>query len=351
MFALSAANMQYNTAVLDDDPLCPAAQVATYHFKTKDYKDFARACSIATYEFEHLDISILELIEEEISLRPSSKILKTKKNRISEKEFLKTNGFPVSRFAIAKNKTELLRAINTFSPPFVIKTAYGGYDGKGQAYITDKANLRDVEKVPDGEYIIEEHVDFEKELSVLCARTEGAGTAIYPVVENRHERGILKATIAPAKLKQQTLEPINKLAVNLARKLNLIGLLAIEIFLKKDGTILINEIAPRPHNSGHYTMDACETSQFEQLLRAICNLPLGNTRLFTPIAMLNLIGIAKEELDIQTILSIPGTHLHLYGKIEVRPGRKMGHINITGRTLEEVTEKLAKLESIVYGEQ
>lgn len=350
MLALAAAQMSYKVAILDDDPNCPAAQVSAFHFPLNMHDEFSRISDIVTYEFEHIDISTAEKIEGQALLRPDSKILKTKKSRASEKTFLKEKGFPVVDFQIAHGKTDLLSTVSKMKLPLVVKTTLGGYDGKGQFYIKDKddtAQLRNA-ALPDQQFVIEEMIDYEKELSVIIARKASGDTSQFPVVENIHKNGILHTTTFPAHIDRHTELVIKELAASLSIQLGLEGLLAIELFLTKDGKILINEIAPRPHNSGHYTMNACVTSQFEQLIRAICGLPFGSVKMLPAAGMLNLIGISTEQLDIGSILSIPGAHLHLYGKTEVRAGRKMGHINVTGETESETEQKLQTVEKIVY---
>lgn len=350
MFALAAAEMSYKVAILDDDPDCPAAQVSAFHYTFKEYREFSRICDVVTYEFEHIDVEAVQSIETQVVLRPSSKILNIKNNRSNEKSFLKEKGFPVASFRIADNKSELIKFVSEMSLPLVVKTTIGGYDGKGQFYIMDNTGIAQLETpaLPDQQFIIEEMIDYEKELSVIIARRSDGASSQFPIVANTHKNSILHITTFPAHVTTQISEAISKIAGDLSRELELEGLLAIELFLTKDGRVLINEIAPRPHNSGHYTMDACETSQFHQLLRSICDLPLGSTEMLSPAGMLNIVGTTIDSEAAEEILAIPGTHLHLYGKSEVRPGRKMGHINITGETEDEVEQKLQAVENIVY---
>lgn len=353
MFALAAQEMDYKVAVLDDDPESPAAQVSNSSFEFANHKEFSRICQVATYEFELVNLDIVMQIEKETDLKPGSHILNIKKSRRSEKTYLSANGFPVAGYHLANDKQELIDLANKIPMPYVIKTAFGGYDGKGQMYIKTGGDLAKLEQVdlPAQQFVVEEFIEYTKEISIICARNAAGDTALFPIAENRHIDGILRESIAPADIDEATSEAVKRLAIDLAENLGLVGLLAIELFIKGDGTILINEIAPRPHNSGHFTMEACETSQFHQLLRAICNLPLGGTRLLAPAAMLNIVGRGKEDYDINKIFETVGSHIHLYGKSEVRPGRKMGHINITGSSPEEVKQKLKSVESIVYAGQ
>lgn len=346
MFILECKRMDYITTVLDPDLEGPAAQVADKAFHPSDILDFIKSSYIATYEFEHVDIEVVREIEKNIPVFPSSDVLTIKQNRISEKTYLSEKGFPVPKFSILKDGSgipSLLKKMN-----LVVKLSTGGYDGKGLYTIKDISDYDAIKDDLKQELIAEEHIPFVKEVSVICGRNKVGDIVFYPVVENVHERGILLYTIAPALISNKVKKRAYEIASELAISLNLVGIVCVEMFLLDNDELLINEFAPRPHNSGHYTMDACDISQFEMLLRAICGLPMVEPQNLCPSAMLNIIGKGAKDLDLEKILSIPGVKIHLYGKKEVRQRRKMGHINILGKGTEDVREKLEYIMKIVY---
>lgn len=346
MTILEARRMGYRSIVLDADPSGPAGQVADRVFHPDDAADFAKYCDVVTYEFEHLDIDLVSRVEAMVDLSPSAFVLRVKQNRISEKSYLRENGFPVPEFRIFSKAAQLEPLIG--KTPLMVKISQGGYDGKGLFVIKTRSEYEDCKNGLDAEMIAEDLVPFVKEISVICARDKNGKKIFYPVAENIHDAGILLYSIAPADIDEKAKSRAYEIAGGLADKFKLIGLLVVEMFLLENNEILINEFAPRPHNSGHYTMDACDISQFEMLLRAVCNLPLTEPELLCPAAMLNVLGKGAGELKLAEILSFPGAKLHLYGKSEVRERRKMGHINILGKTPAEAAEKLKAIKSIVY---
>lgn len=344
MIILECRRLGYSTAVLDPDPECPAAQVVDRAFYPNDAGDFTDNCDIATYEFEHIGIDVVKSIENKIKVSPATSILSIKQSRTSEKTYLAERGFPVPRFWIFNDGSGIKSLIEETA--LVAKLSKGGYDGKGLYIIKD---LKDFKKFRDElnvEIIAEEFVPFKKEISVICVRNEKGDTVIYPVVENVHERGILLYSSAPADISRRAEKRACEIASELAKTLELTGILCVEMFLLENDDLLINEFAPRPHNSGHYTMDACDISQFEMLIRAICGLPITEPALLCHAAMLNILGKGIRDLNFRKILSLPGIKVHLYGKKEVRERRKMGHINILGRTPEEVKEKLDYIKAL-----
>lgn len=346
MFILECKRMGYDAVVLDPDLEGPAAQVADRAFHPDDVSDFLKACNIATYEFEHVDIDVVRESEKSIPVFPASKVLSIKQNRASEKTYLSEKGFPVPRFSIFKDGSEIPSLIKSMN--LVVKASTGGYDGKGLYTIKGLSDYEWIKEELKQEIVAEEYIPFVKEVSVICGRNKRGDVVFYPVVENVHDKGILLYTIAPAVISEKVKKRAYEIASDLANALDIVGIICVEMFLLENDELLINEFAPRPHNSGHYTMDACDISQFEMLLRAICGFPIIRPEILCNAAMLNIIGKGVDCLDFQKILSIPGVKVHLYGKKEVRDKRKMGHINIVGKELEEVKERLAYVKHLVY---
>ncbi|MFA0782427.1 5-(carboxyamino)imidazole ribonucleotide synthase, partial [Fervidibacter sacchari] len=334
MTAIAAKRMGYRVIVLDPTPDCPAGQVADDEI-TAPYtdvtaaKELARQCAVVTAEFENVPADTLEAIEPIVPVRPASRILRIAQNRIAEKTFLAEHGFPVPNFRPVRSREDLLRAVSEIGCPAVLKTATGGYDGKGQVRIEHPDEAEKAwERLGKVDCVLEEFVLLEREVSVIVARNLRGEEAVYPVAENTHSRHILDTSVMPARISPDLAKQAQELAQAIARELELIGLLCVEMFVAQDGRLLVNELAPRPHNSGHQTFDAAVTSQFEQLVRAICNLPLGSTELYRPAAIANLLGDLWEggEPNWVKALELPEVKLHLYGKAEPRPGRKMGHL-------------------------
>jgi 5-(carboxyamino)imidazole ribonucleotide synthase len=348
MIAIAAKRMGYRVVVLDPTPDCPAGQVADDEI-TAPYtdvaaaRDLARRCAVVTAEFENVPAETLEAIEPMVPVRPSSRVLRIAQNRIAEKTFLAEHSFPVPNFRPVRSHEELLRAISEIGCPAVLKTATGGYDGKGQVRIEhpDEAE-RAWERLGKVDCVLEEFVLLEREVSVIVARNLRGEEVVYPVAENTHANHILDTSVMPARIPPELARQAQELARAIAEALGVVGLLCVEMFMAQDSRLLVNELAPRPHNSGHQTFDAAVTSQFEQLVRAICNLPLGSTELYRPAAIANLLGELWEggEPNWAKALELPEVKLHLYGKAEPRPGRKMGHLTATAETPDEALQKV-----------
>lgn len=346
MFTMAARNLDYRVTVLDPDPLSPAAEFATGHLNTAythpiSIEELANSCAAVTTEFENAPAEVLLQLASRTTVRPSGNAVGIAQDRELEKGFFKTNGFPVGAFAVIKTPEDIDAALSIVTLPAVLKTARFGYDGKGQAHIESRAQL--VEVLDKWRYpptILEQWVPLKLEISVVLARTASGEISVFPVVENQHVNGILDITIAPARISPALANAATTIASAVATRLDYVGVLAVEFFVLADNTLLINEIAPRPHNSGHYTIDACRTSQFEQQVRVLCDLPLGDPTPHSPAVMLNLLGDLwwgkDHEIapDWSVVLSHPGAHLHLYGKRAARPGRKMGHVTVCDDTVE-----------------
>ena len=336
MFTVAARTLGYRVTVLDPDPVAPAAEFATRHLAAK-YDDpaalaeLSATCAAVTTEFENAPAAALDAIARRTVVRPAGGSVAVAQDRRREKGFFHERGFPVGAFAVVERETDIDAALARVRLPALLKTARFGYDGKGQARVASREELQrtfhDWKGVP---CILEELLSLELEVSVVLARTEDGAIATFPLAENRHAQGILDVTIAPARVPEALAREALDLASRLAASLQYVGVLAVEMFVV-GGRLLLNEIAPRPHNSGHYTLDACRTSQFEQQVRVLCGLPLGDPSLHTPAVMVNLLGDiwrrgAEPAWD--AVLRHPGAHLHLYGKREARPGRKMGHVTV-----------------------
>lgn len=348
MIAIAAKRMGYRVIVLDPTPDCPAAQVADDEI-TAPYtdveaaKELASRCDVVTAEFENVPAETLEAIEPFVPVRPSSRVLRIAQNRITEKTFLAEHGFPVPNFRPVRSQEELLRAVSEIGCPAVLKTATGGYDGKGQARIEHPHEAEKAwERLGKVNCVLEEFVPLEREVSVIVARNLRGEGAVYPVAENTHAHHILDTSVMPAHIPSALARQAQELAQAIAEALGVIGLLCVEMFIAQDGRLLVNELAPRPHNSGHQTFDAAVTSQFEQLVRSICGLPLGSTELYRPAAIANLLGDLWEDREPNWVkaLELPEVKLHLYGKAEPRPGRKMGHLTATAATPDEALQKV-----------
>ena len=335
MFVLQARTMGYSVMVLDPDPQSPAGRMADVHLRAA-YSDpqaldrLAAACAAVTTEFENVPAEALERLERSCRVRPPVKAVAIAQDRISEKTFLERAGFRTTPFRPVRTEEELHAAVRVVKLPALLKTSRLGYDGKGQAPIErPEEAVAAYASMGRVECVLEEWLALETELSVVLARGDDGDVATFPVGENRHRDGILETTVVPARVSQGTADEALATARGIADALEYVGVLGVEMFVAKGGRIYVNEIAPRPHNSGHYTLDACSTDQFEQQLRALCQLPLAEPRLLTPVAMVNLLGdlwqAGPPRWD--EVFRRPGVRLHLYGKAEPRPGRKMGHLN------------------------
>jgi len=347
MLAMAARQMDYRTIVLDPDSNCPAGQVADEVIRSeysdiKASSELAALADVVTYEFENVDADSVSSAEKHKPVRPSSSVLRTTQNRFHEKKALLEAGIPVANFRKVDSLRDLEDAASVLGYPMVLKTATEGYDGKGQSIIHgehdlaisyDQLNARNVE------LIVEQFVSFKAEVSTICARTADGMTATFDPSENIHRNHILDTSIVPARIDESVAGKARIVATNIAEKLDVIGLIAVEMFVTQENDILVNELAPRPHNSGHYTMDGCDTSQFEQLVRVLAGMPITLPKLHSPTVMVNLLGEIWEDTggnpDWQRALEMPGVSLHLYGKSAARVGRKMGHINVVAETVEE----------------
>ena len=349
MFAIAARELGYRIHIYSPEMDSPAGQIGDeeFAFPYEDLdriRDFARRVDVVTFEFENVPAATTAAAAEFVPVRPDGQVLHITQNRLREKLFLQTNGFPVTPFRRVTSLESLENATRDAGLPGVLKTASFGYDGKGQIKIASPDEVGAAFETLHGqEGIYERLVDFEKELSVVAARSLSGEFCAFPVFENAHARHILDVSFAPAVISRAVLAEANEIARGILERLNVIGLLTVEMFLTHDGKLIVNELAPRTHNSGHLTIDACVTSQFEQQVRAVCGLPLGATELRQPAAMANLLGDlwAKGEPQWSAALTDPRVKLHLYGKAEARAGRKMGHLTATASTVE------ASLESVV----
>jgi 5-(carboxyamino)imidazole ribonucleotide synthase len=350
MFAIAARRMGYRVHTFSPEKDTPTGQVADLEV-CAGYGDeaavraFASEVDVLTFEFENVPVQSVDWAAEHCVVRPSGRVLHVCQHRMREKEFLKAAGLPLSEFAPVNSLDELREAVVRLGTPSVLKTAAFGYDGKGQRKIMADTDLAQVWSGLDGQpAVLEAWVPFEREISVLVARSVSGETAVYPVCENAHANHVLDLTLVPARISDAQADLARHLAERAATALDLVGLLAVEMFLLPDGRILINELAPRPHNSGHFSFDASVTSQFEQQLRAVCGLPLGATDLLRPAAMANLLGDvwANGEPDWAAAAGLPSVKIHLYGKAEPRPGRKMGHLVALAHTLEEAVSQVCE---------
>lgn len=350
MFAIEARKMGYRVHTFSPDTDTPTGQVADFE-TSADYQDldavrkFAEAVDVVTFEFENVPSKTVEIAAEFVAVHPKGEILHTTQNRLREKTFLAENGFPVAPFAHIKTIEDLHKSVEKIGLPCVLKTAGFGYDGKGQTKIKSTADIETAfANLKDQEAVLEKFIEFEKEVSVVCARDLQGNFAHYGVIENAHENHILDISFAPAICSKKVFREAVEIARSVAETLDYVGTLCVEFFLTKEEKLLINELAPRPHNSGHLTFDACVTSQFEQQLRAVCGLPLGSTEFFKPSAMINLLGDVWQngEPHWQNALQSANIKLHLYGKSEPRNGRKMGHLTALADSAEKAVESVIK---------
>ena len=347
MLVLAARPMGYGVHVFSPERDSPAGQVADREWSAP-YEDldaarrFARSVDVVTLEFENIPAGTVEEISTLAPVRPGLRALQTTQNRLREKEFLREAGFPVAPFRSVPDRLSLDAAIEELGAPAVLKTAGFGYDGKGQTRISFPEDADAAWDGLGGEAVLEAWVDFEVELSVVATRGLDGDFRHYGAVRNTHDRHILDLTVAPAGVSPEVEGEAVEIAAGVFEELGIVGTACVEFFLTGDGRLLVNEIAPRPHNSGHWTIEGAATSQFEQQLRAVCGLPLGSTHRPEPAAMANLLGDLWNdgEPDWPAALAVPGLSLHLYGKGEPRPGRKMGHITAVAPTPEEAARRV-----------
>lgn len=331
MSAMAAAELGYRCHIFTPEPDSPAAQVAA-HVTVADYEDqdalraFAAAVDVITFEFENVSAEGLDLLASIRPVRPSPSVLRISQDRVAEKTFLRDAGVPTAAWAAIGSLAELETAASKIRLPAVLKTTRLGYDGKGQAVLRSPADLAPAWNALDPKpLVLEAFVDYACEISVVVARGADGGGSVFDAAENRHRDGILDLSIAPARVKPGTKAEAGRVAWRIAEALDLVGLLAVEMFVDRTGRVLVNEIAPRTHNSGHWTMEACPASQFDLHIRAVAGLPLPPGLRHADAVMKNLVGPDEVALWPQ-IVATPGLIPHLYGKAEARPGRKMGHV-------------------------
>ncbi|HZG17872.1 MAG TPA: 5-(carboxyamino)imidazole ribonucleotide synthase [Candidatus Bathyarchaeia archaeon] len=352
MIALAGRAMGYRFLTMDPTPDAPCGQIADEQI-IADYHDAKAALELAeksdliTYEFENVDATVAEILETKSFVPQGSRLLRITQNRIKEKTAIQDMGIPVAPFRVVASLQDLEAAIDELGLPAVLKTATGGYDGKGQWVLRQHEELGQAyaELSQAGvELIVEQFVPFNKEVSVIAARSLSGEISTFPVAENVHVHNILHLSIVPARISAEIELRAKQIAEQIAERLEVVGLIAVEMFVTADGRLYVNELAPRPHNSGHYTMDACVTSQFEQHLRAVCNLPLGSTRLLSPVVMVNILGEHMEGTLAMAEKLPPTAKLHLYGKKESKEKRKMGHLNVLADTTEEALAMIDDLQ-------
>ena len=348
-FCGAARGLGYRVAVLDPDPTCPAAPVADLYLEAAydddaALREFGQRCAAVTVEFEGVPAASLELLAAHCKVTPGPAALAATQDRIVEKVLLSRIAGVAPHIPVY-SRADLVRAPD-FPYPGILKAARFGYDGKGQARVDSPAEaLHAFARLGEVACVLEQRLSFERELSVVLARSRGCRTAVFPVVENIHRDGILDTSIAPAEIPASVAAAAERAAVAVADALDYQGVMAVEFFLLPDGRLLANEIAPRPHNSGHYTIDSCPASQFEQQVRVLAGLPLGPTAPGAPAVMVNLLGElwADGEPDWSSIESVPGARLHLYGKNVPRPGRKMGHYTCLGETIDQALHRALEI--------
>ena len=344
MFAIAARRLGYRVHTFSPDQDSPTGQVAD-HEVSASYDDlgavaaFARDVAAVTFEFENVPSATVEALGANVLVRPSGTVLHTTQHRVREKQFLSAAGLPVAPFAIVQSAEDLAQGIAHVGLPAILKTASFGYDGKGQVRLTDAREAPGAwEAIGRESAVLEAVIDFGCEVSVVAARGHDGATVDYGAIENAHSHHILDVSVWPARVSSSTANEAVRVAHAACEALGVVGVLCVEMFVTRDGEVIVNELAPRPHNSGHLTIDAHVTCQFEQQLRAVCGLPLGATIGHGPAAaMANLLGDvwAGGEPDWAAALAMPGVKLHLYGKSEPRPGRKMGHLTAVAASPDE----------------
>jgi 5-(carboxyamino)imidazole ribonucleotide synthase len=357
MFAIAARRMGYRVHTFSPETDTPTGQVADVEV-TASYDDleavgdFTRYVDVVTFEFENIPVTTVNAVAEHVWVRPSGAVLHTTQHRLREKTFLARGGFPVTPFRPVSSLTDLEAGLHDLGLPAILKTAGFGYDGKGQSKVTSLSEAEAALQALQGqEAILEAFVDFACEVSVVAARGLDGAFAHYGVIENAHRHHILDVSIAPAGVSSKIAKEAVEVTHSLLEALEVVGVLCVEFFLTRDGKLLVNEVAPRPHNSGHLTFDACVTSQFEQQLRAVCGLPLGSTEQYRPAAMANLLGDLWQyrEPNWAAACAFPEVKLHLYGKLTPRPGRKMGHLTALATTADAAAQMVRTSRAALLG--
>lgn len=358
MFTVAAQTMGYKVVVLDPDTGSPAGIIADKHICAA-YDDeaalteMAELCAAVTTEFENIPAQTLAFLEQKTTVRPSSKALAQTQNRNVEKQFIASQGIATAPFLPIQRRDDIAEAEKTIQFPAILKVATFGYDGKGQVPCDSLDDVyKAFESLGEKECVLEQRIQLEREISVVLARSETGSITNFPVAENAHINGILHSTTVPANVSAEQSQKAIQMANDIARGLGYIGTMAVEFFVSTDGDIIANEIAPRPHNSGHYTLDACHTSQFEQQVRMLCGLPSGDCDLVSPVVMINILGDVwgNSQPNWDCLLAEPNVKLHLYGKKEARVGRKMGHFNVLAADTDSAMAQATSLFDALQGE-
>ena len=357
MFAIAARRMGYRVHTFSPDQDTPTGQVADVEV-VASYDDldavrkFASNVSVVTFEFENVPTETAQAAASRAPVRPSGSILHTTQQRIREKSFLTSAGLPTTPYREIRSSEDLARAVSELGCPAILKTAAFGYDGKGQVRIESVERAEEAwNAIGREEAVLEAFIDFDREISVVAARGDDGAFVHYRPAENQHSRHILDISIAPARVASTVAKEAVEMSRCVLEKLGVVGVLCVEFFVTRNSRLLINELAPRPHNSGHLTVDACVTSQFEQQLRAVCGLPLGSTAMHCPAAMANILGDlwSQREPDWAAACGFPNVKLHLYGKLAPRPGRKMGHLTALNRDAEEAHRTVLEARQSLTG--
>jgi 5-(carboxyamino)imidazole ribonucleotide synthase len=348
MFVEAARTMGYHIVVLDPDKNSPAGSIADRHIcagyeDSAALKKLASLCEAVTTEFENVPAESLRILEQSVFVSPSSSAVEVAQNRGREKGYARQAGLETAPFETIHKESEIEKAVATTGFPAILKLSSLGYDGKGQAIVNSAEEVeRTFRKFGSVECVLEKMLDLKQEVSVILARNADGDIAVFPLSENVHVNGILHTSTVPAGVSTELSEQAQKQAMALAQSLNYVGVLAVEFFITGEQKLVFNEMAPRPHNSGHYTLNATVTSQFEQQVRSLCGLPIGDSSLISPVVMVNLLG-DLWPVDWSKMFAEKNLKLHLYGKEEARSGRKMGHYNVLASTTEKAAEIAARV--------
>ena len=359
MLALEARRMGYQILQWTGGDQSGAERLADHVITSsfddeQGFQEFVQRCDLATVEFENIPKELVERIAEHIPVRPGAKAISICQDRELEKTFLRDHGITTADFRIVESADQLDAALQEIEGDVIIKTAQFGYDGKGQLALPVEDRISSEEAWKDFEgarAIVEKKIDLAGEFSVMVVRGIDGEVVTYDPAENEHRHHILHTSIVPARISEDLLQQAREMAISVVVALEYVGVIGVEFFMDQAGNLLVNEMAPRPHNSGHHTLDACATSQFEQQLRAVVGLPLGSTELLKPVVMLNLLGDlwpqATEQPDWSSLLATPGATLHLYGKMDAKAKRKMGHANFTAESVEQALTNANKVFSVL----
>ena len=355
MFVCAARDLGYEVIVLDPSPDSPAGSMASEHLQTA-YDDqqsldyLAEHCAVITTEFENVPAATMQYLAQKKPVHPRAEAVAVSQNRIQEKTFIQSLGLATSPFIAIESEQDLARA-EEFAYPAILKTATLGYDGKGQMVCASAAEaVAAYRTLGQVDCVLEQKIDLAREVSVVMGRNADGQSFSFPLAENEHTNGILDVSMVPAAVQPELAQQARQAAEKLAQGLEYVGVMAVEFFIDRDGQLLVNEIAPRTHNTGHYTLDACHSSQFELQVRMICGLPAGLLQCHSPVAMLNLLGDIWPEQGIppwDAVLNTDKAFLHLYGKKQARKGRKMGHINFLAKNVEQARETLDRTRTLL----